>query len=118
MSESIADTELSRKFRKQLRRGLIYSVFIVFFLIPLWGMLSLMLFLNAHFSKFVFIVVTFLGWIFLITKFSKIYKESIRCPKCGNPYNMVNGWGLRIPFVGKCQTCGLPIKTEAKAEIR
>jgi hypothetical protein len=113
MSSEVTDLELSRKFKAQLDKGLFLSIFYIFCLIPIWGAFSLFLFLKLHHSKFIFVSTALLGWIFLIIKFAKMYRRSITCPKCGKPYNMANGSGIRLPFVRKCQFCELPINPKS-----
>lgn len=103
------ESELSNELKKKIQVGFKLSVLYLFILVPAWGALSLFLMLNVHQSKLFFILSTFGGWAFLIFKFYKAYKNSIVCPRCHNPYNMSKDFRIRMPFVKKCQSCGLPV---------
>jgi hypothetical protein len=35
------------------------------------------------------------------------YSNAIKCPRCGQPSNWNPRWLSAIPFVSKCQNCGL-----------
>lgn len=65
--------------------------------------------LNVFSSKFLFAVVTFLGWILILAKIVKIYFASVVCPRCHNIYNLSKNTGIRVPFAKRCLSCGLPL---------
>lgn len=115
MSQEIkSESELSIELKRGIQVGFKSSILYLFILIPAWGALSLFLMINVHQSKLFFVLSAFCGWGFLIFKFYKVYKRSIVCPRCNNPYNMSNDFSVRIPFVKKCQSCGLPVGGQKK----
>lgn len=42
------------------------------------------------------------------------FSKAVKCPRCGQPYNWNPKWLSAVPFVSKCQNCGLEISKPSR----
>ena len=94
------------QMRKKIYVGLIQVLIILIVLIPLWGMLMLYIFFYLFNLKFISMISSFIGWIFLIYFMIQKYHKSRLCVNCGKPYNITPITNEKKLFESKCQNCG------------